>query len=431
MSRPSDPAWVAPDSASSAQPADSGWSAPPGGSGAGGGYDGPPAGYGPADTGPALFEGPAPVLVSFAPSAKQNRLTIAFRLLLAIPHLIIVYALGIAAEVVAFIGWWAALFTGSLPEWAHTFVTGVVRWQVRAYSYTFFLTGSYPPFSLEDESYPVRLVTARARLNRFAVFFRLILAIPALIVVGVAGYGLAVMSFFCWLIALVAGRLPESLHQAMAAVVRFQIRFYSYFYLVTGVYPWWGLFGDSEPVPVAAPEPATGGEVTPAADPWRLPLSGAAKGIVSLFFVLGAAAIVVVAIVAPSASNNPAVAFSNTRGMVLVGQAYSQATSSTQNFSQAVQACRQLSCVTAQDQKEAATLRTLARSIRSAGLVGQPAADASKLASDSTTAAQALDQLATATTVSQYQSDVTNSGIEQKLVSIDSDYRQLVKDVGA
>jgi len=48
-------------------------------------------------------------------------------LLLAIPHLIIVYALDIAAEVVAIIGWFAALFTGSLPDWAHTFITGVLR----------------------------------------------------------------------------------------------------------------------------------------------------------------------------------------------------------------------------------------------------------------------------------------------------------------
>ena len=187
------------------QPSDSAWVAPPGGYGTAGGYAGPPGGYGPADGGATLVEGPVPVLVSFAPPAKQNRLTIAFRLLLAIPHLIIVYALGIAAEVVAFIGWWAALFTGSLPDWAHTFITGVVRWQARVSAYTLFLTGSYPPFSLEDESYPVRLVTARARLNRLAVLFRLILLIPAAIVLVLAGYGVAVLSFFCWLIALVAG----------------------------------------------------------------------------------------------------------------------------------------------------------------------------------------------------------------------------------
>jgi Domain of unknown function (DUF4389) len=89
---------------------------------------------------------------------------------------------------VIFIGWFAALFMGSLPEWAHTFLTGVLRWQVRVYAYTFFLTGMYPPFSMEDEPYPVRLVTARTRLNRLAVFFRLILVVPAGIVAVVAAY---------------------------------------------------------------------------------------------------------------------------------------------------------------------------------------------------------------------------------------------------
>jgi hypothetical protein len=398
----------------------------------------PGAGFGPADsfgapgTGPVLFDGPAPVLVSFAPPAKQNRLTIAVRGLLAIPHLIILYALGIAAEVVAFIGWWAALFTGSLPEWAHTFITGVVRWQARVYAYSFFLTDAYPPFSLDDQAYPVRLVTARARLNRAAVFFRLILVIPAGIVIGIALYGMAVLSFFCWLIALVAGRLPEPLHQAIAAVLRYSFRYSGYFFLVTGVYPWWGLFGDPVAVPAAAAEPATDADSTPAAapDPWKLQLSGAAKGLVSLFFALGAAAIAVVAIVVPSASSNPVVAFSNVRGLVIIGQAYSQATSSTQAFSQAVQACGQLSCVTAQVQKEATALQTFASSVRSAGLVGQPGADASKLASDAASAAQALDQLATATSVAQYQSDVVSSGVQQKLTSIDSDYRKLVKDMG-
>src|SRR5215469_13995577 len=288
MSQPSDPTFVPPDSASSAPSGEPGegsdWFAPPGGSAPGGGYGGPPGGHGPTGgyggpgDGPALYAGPAPVLVSFPPPTKQSRLTIAFRLLLAIPHLIIVYALGIAAEVVAFIGWFAALFTGRLPEWAHTFITGVVRWQVRVYAYILFLTDAYPPFSFEDDPSPVRLVTARARLNQAAVLFRLILIIPASFVIGVAFYGLGVLAFFFWLIALVAGRLPDSLHQAIAATLRAQARLYCYFYMVTGVYPWWGLYGDHVPVPAAASGSGADADTTPTApaDPWLLPLSAVA-----------------------------------------------------------------------------------------------------------------------------------------------------------
>jgi len=419
MSQPSDPAWVAPDSAGSA-PAPGSGVAPE------------PDGQNDASRASALFEGPAPVLVSFAPSAKQNRLTIAFRLLLAIPHLIILYALGIAAEFVAIIGWFAALFTGSLPDWAHTFITGVVRWQIRAYAYAFFLTGSYPPFSLEDESYPVRLVTARARLNRFAVFFRLILVIPALIVAVVAVYGLAVVSFFCWLIALVAGRLPESLHQAMAAVLRFQARFSSYFCLVTGVYPWWGLFGDHVPVPAMTSGPAADADTTPAAatDPWRLPLSAAARGLVTLFLVIGVAAWIVIGFLGSSASN-PGSAFSNAESLVLIGEAYNKVASSSTNFEKAVQACGSLSCVTAQDSDEATALRAFASSVSSARVTGPASADANRLENDANAAAQSLDKLAASTTVAQYQSEVSATGLQQQLNSLDADYTKLIKDLSA
>jgi hypothetical protein len=414
MSQPSDPAWVA----------------PPGGYGTAGGYAGPPGGYSPANSGPTLVEGPAPVLVSFAPPAKQNRLTIAFRLLLAVPHVIILYALDIAAEVVAIIGWFAALFTGSLPDWAHTFITGVLRWQVRISAYTLFLTGSYPPFSLEDEPYPVRLVTARARLNRFAVFFRLILVIPAVVVAGVAVYGVAVVSFFCWLIALIAGRLPESLHQAIAAVLRFQIRFTSYFYLVTGVYPWWGLFGDHVAVPAMAPGPADDADTTPAAatDPWRLPLSAAAQGLVALFLVLGVAALIVLGFLASSATN-PGSAFSNARSLVLIGSAYNKVASSSTKFENAVQACGSLSCVTAQDSNEATALRAFASAVSSAGVTGSASADANRLVNDANAAAQSLDKLAASTTVAQYQSEVSATGLQQQLNSLDADYTKLINDL--
>jgi Domain of unknown function (DUF4389) len=370
------------------------------------------------------------VLVSFPPPALQSRITIAFRLLLAIPHLVILYALNIAAEFVAFIGWFAALFTGSLPDWAHTFISGVVRWQARVYAYSLFLTDAYPPFSLEDEPYPVRLVTARARLNRAAVFFRLILVIPAVIVLGAALYGMAVLSFFFWLIALVAGRLPHSLHQAIAAVLRFEFRFYGYFYMVTGIYPWWGLFGDPVPVPAAAPGLTADDDITSVAatDPWRLLLSGAARGLVSVFLVIGVAAWVVIPIVA-SSSSNPGSALSNARGLVVIGASYQQLSSSSKSFESAVQACGQLSCVTAQDHKEATALRAFASAVSSAGVSGSAAADAGSLVNDANGAAQSLDKLAAATSVAQYRSEASGSPLQQQLNSLDADYTKLINDL--
>jgi len=87
----------------------------------------------------------------FAGTAPQRRLTVAFRIILAIPQFIVLYFLFIAAFFVLVIGWFGALFMGRLPEWVHSFVSGVVRWTTRVYAYMYLLTDRYPPFSLDDE----------------------------------------------------------------------------------------------------------------------------------------------------------------------------------------------------------------------------------------------------------------------------------------
>ena len=48
---------------------------------------------------------PVPVQIAVAPPARQRRVTVFFRLLMVIPHYFVLDLLGIAALVVAFIGW--------------------------------------------------------------------------------------------------------------------------------------------------------------------------------------------------------------------------------------------------------------------------------------------------------------------------------------
>jgi hypothetical protein len=187
------------------------------------------------------------VQVAVGEPARQRRATVAFRLILIIPHLFLLMFLSVAAWVVAFLGWWGALFTGRLPEFAVNYLAGFIRWDLRVQAYLYLLTDAYPPFTLDDDpAYPVRLaVPERQRLNRAAVFFRFILSIPAWIVTTVATEGaVSIMLFITWLITLCAGRMPRALHQALTAVLRYQIRMYSYYWMLTPAYPW-GLFGDA------------------------------------------------------------------------------------------------------------------------------------------------------------------------------------------
>ena len=61
---------------------------------------------------------------------------------------------------VAIIGWFGALFTGRLPVFAADFLAGYLRWLTRVFAYTILLTDVYPPFTLEDAEYPVRVAVA-------------------------------------------------------------------------------------------------------------------------------------------------------------------------------------------------------------------------------------------------------------------------------
>src|SRR5580692_9883347 len=106
---------------------------------------------------PLQLAQPAPVHVAVGESARQHRVTVAFRLILVIPHLFLLCFLWIAAMVIAFLGWWGALFTGRLPEFAVTYLSGFIRWQLRVWAYLYLLTDVYPPFTLDDvPAYPVR-----------------------------------------------------------------------------------------------------------------------------------------------------------------------------------------------------------------------------------------------------------------------------------
>ena len=208
----------------------------------------PPAAYPPsasprraADDAPGTS---GPVLVAVAMPAAQNRASVAFRLILAIPHFFVLYVLGIAASVVAVIGWLGALVTGRLPGFAATYLSGYTRWYCRVGAYLLLLTDAYPPFSFEEAPYPVRMEARPGRLNRLSVLFRLVLAIPAAFVSAIVFSGVStVVIFIAWLTALVAGKLPGSLHQAFAAVLRYATRYYGYLYLLADAYPA-GLFGD-------------------------------------------------------------------------------------------------------------------------------------------------------------------------------------------
>jgi Domain of unknown function (DUF4389) len=297
---------------------------------------------------------------------------------------VVLYVLWLVGSIVGVVGWFAALVLGRLPEPIARYLCHLIRYTTRVYAYGWLLTDRYPPFRLSAEDYPVQVDLAPGRLNRLAVLFRLVLAIPASILSGLAAAGWSVAAFFIWLVVLVAGRVPGPLFDATTAVLRYSMRYNAYTWLVTAAYPW-GLFGDRS-VPPGPPEPAAGpgpagvpeaavpGAATLAgpAEPLKPPraprglllLSAGAKRLVILFVVLGVAQWVGGGVVgAITGANAP----TRAEALSAVTAAHNTLTGRIQQFRQQVAACGsaadRLSCVESADAQLADAAETFASQV--------------------------------------------------------------------
>lgn len=83
------------------------------------------------------------------PATERDRLSVGLRAILAIPHFVVLWALGIAWVVTTVIAWFAILFTGRYPVALYDFGVGVFRWGIRVEAYMLLLTDAYPPFTFD------------------------------------------------------------------------------------------------------------------------------------------------------------------------------------------------------------------------------------------------------------------------------------------
>ena len=168
---------------------------------------------------------------------ERSRLTTFFRLILAIPHFIWLYLWGIVAAVVVLIVWFVALFTGRVPPGLHEFLAAYLRYYTRVTAYSFLLANPFPPFS-GSGSYPIdaRVDPGEAQ-SRLTVFFRIILAIPAMLLFYVFRSVNSIVAILSWFYILVTGRMNEGMRNLSAWLLRYEIQTYAYLMLLTGRYP--------------------------------------------------------------------------------------------------------------------------------------------------------------------------------------------------
>ena len=204
-----------------------------------------------------------PIDVHVEPALEdRRRLTTLFRPLLAIPHLILVGGpisavawwswqsepgrhewgaggglLGAVAFLCAVIAWFAILFTGRHPRGLWDLAAFYLRWRVRVVAYAALLRDEYPPFG--DGDYPATMNVEQpvGDRNKLTVAFRLLLAIPHLVVLSVLGVLWFVTTIVAWMSILATGRYPEVLYRFGVGMLRWNTRVEAYALLLVDDYP--------------------------------------------------------------------------------------------------------------------------------------------------------------------------------------------------
>ena len=82
------------------------------------------------------------------PAGRRDRVTVLLRILLAIPHFIVLAFVLFGWCVTTIVAWFAILLTGAYPEALYTFGVGALRWALRVEAYMLLMVDEYPPFSL-------------------------------------------------------------------------------------------------------------------------------------------------------------------------------------------------------------------------------------------------------------------------------------------
>jgi hypothetical protein len=191
-----------------------------------------------------------PVWLDVRDELRRSRLTVFFRLLLAFPHLVWLTLWGVLALLASIVNWTATLIAGTAPQWLHRFLSAYVRYQLQVSAYLYLVGNPFPGFVGAEGTYPIDLhVAARRRQNRWTVLFRLILALPALILAGVFSWLLGTVAVLGWFAALATGRMPVGLRNAGAFALRYTAQTTAYFLLVSPAYPYSGPCLESAPAP--------------------------------------------------------------------------------------------------------------------------------------------------------------------------------------
>lgn len=181
---------------------------------------------------------PHPIDLSVGGDLERSRLTVFFRPLLVIPHIIVFYVWALFVLLAFVVSWPVALVMGRLPDPLHRFLAAYVRFQTGWVAYMYLLSDAYPPFAGTEGSYEIDVhVAPAARQSRAKVFFRMLLGQPAALIAVMLQLLRATITFLAWFYCMFTGRMHEGFQSVGAWSLRYEVQLSAYVFLLTDRYP--------------------------------------------------------------------------------------------------------------------------------------------------------------------------------------------------
>ncbi len=199
---------------------------------------------------PMGIEPAYPINLAIPRPESQSRLTnfpllgLLIRVILLIPHFIVLMLLGFVAALIGFIAQFAILFTGKYPRGMFDFYVGAQRWGANLNAYMYHLRDEYPPFSMDAGKYALTYsVEYPASLSRFlnfpiiGTYIKIFLAIPHLIILYFLYLVLSITTLIAEFAILFSGSYPAGLHSLAVGTMRWNQRMSGYVAALTDKYP--------------------------------------------------------------------------------------------------------------------------------------------------------------------------------------------------
>jgi hypothetical protein len=191
-----------------------------------------------------------PVRLVVTDDLARSRLTVFFRILLALPHLIWIALWIVVLIPTLVVAWILTLVRGRLPTPLHRFISAYLRYQAHLAAFLYLVAAPFPGFTgAPGYTVDLELPPAPEPQRRATTAVRALLTVPAWLTAAGLGGAALVAAVLGWFAALATGRMPQGLRDLAAWSIRYTGQADAYLFFVTERYPYSGPYEFAEPAP--------------------------------------------------------------------------------------------------------------------------------------------------------------------------------------